>query len=103
MIIDRSLIPEGTRVVALGEATRGTNIRVIRTTAAMLVEAEVITEEAALSPLDQHAWYTYIGENDRLLTTDDMRIAIRINRIAECVAVFLIVIIPIIPFIFTII
>ena len=45
----------------------------------------------------------YIGENDRLLTTDDMRIAIRINRIAECVAVFLIVIIPIIPFIFTII
>lgn len=45
----------------------------------------------------------YIGENDRLLTTDDMRIAIRINRIAECVAVFLIVIISIIPFIFAII
>lgn len=36
----------------------------------------------------------YIGENDRLLTTDDMRIAIRINRVAECVAVFLIILIP---------
>ena len=36
----------------------------------------------------------YIGENDRLLTTDDMRIAIRINRIAECVAVLLIILIP---------
>lgn len=32
----------------------------------------------------------YIGENDRLLTTGDMRIAIRINRTAECVAVALI-------------
>ena len=28
----------------------------------------------------------YIGENDRPLTTDDMRIAIRINRTAECLA-----------------
>ncbi len=33
----------------------------------------------------------YIGENDRLLTTQDMRIAIRINRIAECVTVLLLV------------
>ena len=31
----------------------------------------------------------YIGENDRPLTTDDMRIAIRINRTAECLAVLL--------------
>ena len=29
----------------------------------------------------------YIGENDRPLTTDDMRIAIRINRTAECLAI----------------
>jgi adenosylcobinamide-phosphate synthase len=29
----------------------------------------------------------YIGENDRLLTTDDMRIAIRVNRTAECLAI----------------
>ena len=36
----------------------------------------------------------YIGENDRLLTTDDMRIAIRINRVAECVAILLIILIP---------
>ena len=36
----------------------------------------------------------YIGENDRLLTTDDMRIAIRINRVAECVAVLLMILIP---------
>ena len=31
----------------------------------------------------------YIGENDRPLTTDDMRLAIRINRTAECLAVLL--------------
>ena len=31
----------------------------------------------------------YIGENDRPLTTDDMRIAIRINRTAECLAILL--------------
>lgn len=41
----------------------------------------------------------YIGENDRLLTTEDMRIAIRINRIAECVAVFFIILFDIILFI----
>jgi len=29
----------------------------------------------------------FIGENDRILTTDDMRIAIRINRGVECVAI----------------
>ncbi|MBR0047351.1 MAG: cobalamin biosynthesis protein CobD [Bacteroidaceae bacterium] len=31
----------------------------------------------------------FIGENDRLLTTQDMRTAIRINRIAECIALIL--------------
>ncbi|MDE5998952.1 MAG: adenosylcobinamide-phosphate synthase CbiB [Bacteroidaceae bacterium] len=38
----------------------------------------------------------YIGDNDRLLTTEDMRIAIRINRIAECLAILLVVLIYII-------
>ena len=42
----------------------------------------------------------YIGENDRLLTTDDMHVAIRINRMAECIAllfiVFIYLILPII-------
>ena len=33
----------------------------------------------------------YIGENDRLLTTDDMHVAIRINRMAECIALLFIV------------
>lgn len=36
----------------------------------------------------------YIGSNDRLLTTDDMRIAIRINRVAEILMVIIISIIP---------
>lgn len=31
----------------------------------------------------------YIGENDRLLTTKDMRASIRINRVAECLAIML--------------
>ena len=36
----------------------------------------------------------YIGENDRPLTTDDMRIAIRVNRVAEILMVIIISIIP---------
>ena len=36
----------------------------------------------------------YIGSNDRLLTTDDMRIAIRVNRVAEILMVIIISIIP---------
>ncbi len=38
----------------------------------------------------------YIGDNDRLLTTEDMRTAIRINRIAECLAILLMVLVYII-------
>ncbi|MDE7117768.1 MAG: adenosylcobinamide-phosphate synthase CbiB [Bacteroidaceae bacterium] len=38
----------------------------------------------------------YIGDNDRPLTTEDMRIAIRINRIAECLAILLVVLVYII-------
>ena len=45
----------------------------------------------------------YIGENDRLLTTDDMHVAIRINRMAECVALlFIVFIYLILPIIITI-
>ena len=36
----------------------------------------------------------YIGSNDRPLTTDDMRIAIRVNRVAEILMVIIISIIP---------
>ena len=35
----------------------------------------------------------YIGENDRPLTTDDMRTAIRVNRTAECLAILLLILI----------
>ena len=35
----------------------------------------------------------YIGENDRLLTTDDMNTAIRINRTSECIAILLLILI----------
>lgn len=31
----------------------------------------------------------YIGENERPLTTKDMRVSIRINRVAECFAIML--------------
>ena len=34
----------------------------------------------------------FIGENDRLLTTKDMQVAIRINRTAECVTILLLLI-----------
>lgn len=34
----------------------------------------------------------FIGENDRLLTTKDMQVAVRINRIAECVTILLLLI-----------
>ena len=45
----------------------------------------------------------YIGENDRLLTTDDMHVAIRINRMAECIALlFIVFIYLILPIIITI-
>ena len=35
----------------------------------------------------------YIGENDRPLTTDDMRTATRVNRIAECLAILLVILV----------
>ena len=35
----------------------------------------------------------YIGENDRLLTTEDMHTAIRINRTSECIAILLLILI----------
>ena len=35
----------------------------------------------------------YIGDHDRLLTTDDMHIAIRINRTSECIAILLLILI----------
>ncbi len=45
----------------------------------------------------------YIGETDRLLTTDDMHVAIRINRMAECIALlFIVFIYLILPIIITI-
>jgi adenosylcobinamide-phosphate synthase len=34
----------------------------------------------------------FIGENDRLLTTKDMQVAVRINRTAECVTILLLLI-----------
>lgn len=34
----------------------------------------------------------FIGENDRLLITEDMQVAVRINRIAECVTILLLLI-----------
>ena len=35
----------------------------------------------------------YIGDHDRLLTTDDMHTAIRINRTSECIAILLLILI----------
>ena len=37
----------------------------------------------------EEVWKPYIGENDRPLTTDDMRRAVRINRAAEIAMVLL--------------
>lgn len=45
----------------------------------------------------QEVWKPYIGENDRLLTTDDMKRAVRVNRGAETVMVVLVAILNLIP------
>ena len=36
-------------------------------------------------------WKPFIGDNDRLLTTDDMKEAVRINRIAEIIMIILVI------------
>lgn len=38
----------------------------------------------------KEVWKPYIGNNPRMLTTDDMRLAIRINRLAELLMILLI-------------
>ena len=48
----------------------------------------------------QEVWKPYIGENDRLLTTADMKKAIRINRCAEVIMVSLLVVLNIIRVLF---
>ena len=39
----------------------------------------------------QEVWKPFIGHNDRLLTTEDMRIAVRINRMAEIMMMILVI------------
>lgn len=39
----------------------------------------------------QEVWKPFIGHNDRLLTTEDMKVAVRINRIAEVSMVVLVI------------
>lgn len=48
----------------------------------------------------EEVWKPYIGSNDRLLTTEDMRRAIRINRRAECLMLLLMFLIPLSLFFF---
>ena len=39
----------------------------------------------------REVWKPFIGHNDRLLTTDDMKVAVRINRIAEIIMIILVI------------
>ena len=39
----------------------------------------------------QEVWKPFIGHNDRLLTTEDMKVAIRINRLAEVMMIILVI------------
>lgn len=39
----------------------------------------------------QEVWKPFIGHNDRLLTTDDMEVAVRINRKAEIIIIILVI------------
>jgi len=39
----------------------------------------------------KEVWKPFIGHNDRLLTTDDMKVAVRINRIAEIIMIILVI------------
>ena len=40
----------------------------------------------------QEVWKPYIGHNDRLLTTQDMKVSVRINRLAEVMMVVVVII-----------
>jgi adenosylcobinamide-phosphate synthase len=35
-------------------------------------------------------WKPFIGHNDRLLTTEDLKVAVRINRMAEIIMVIMV-------------
>ena len=39
----------------------------------------------------QEVWKPFIGHNDRLLTTEDMKVAVRINRLAEVMMIILVI------------
>lgn len=39
----------------------------------------------------QEVWKPYIGHTDRLLTTEDMKVAVRINRLAEVMMIVLVI------------
>ena len=39
----------------------------------------------------REVWKPFIGHDDRLLTTDDMKVAVRINRIAEIIMIILVI------------
>jgi len=39
----------------------------------------------------KEVWKPFIGHSDRLLTTDDMKVAVRINRIAEIIMIILVI------------
>lgn len=39
----------------------------------------------------REVWKPFIGHNDRLLTIDDMKVAVRINRIAEIIMIILVI------------
>lgn len=39
----------------------------------------------------QKVWKPFIGQNDRLLTTDDMEVAVRINRMVEVIMIILVI------------
>ena len=39
----------------------------------------------------QEVWKPFIGHNDRLLTTEDMKVAVRINRMAEVMMIILVI------------
>ena len=40
----------------------------------------------------EEVWKPYIGSNDRLLTTEDMKVAVRINRRAEGIMIVILII-----------
>ena len=55
------------------------------------IETLIIQLMSVYNYFGEEVWKPYIGNNERPLTTEDMRIAVRINRSVEWIMVIIVV------------